>query len=85
MSRKGTGFVGGLAAHGGLGLTFGKNKHLGYLAVGFRHEFREEEFRDTSYTLPYFEAFYRFVAFSGFVFQVGIENLIPSIGIGYSF
>lgn len=82
----GTGFASGGAIHGGAGIVFGKNKHLGYFAAGLRHEYGEEEqFRDTPYTQPYFKLFYRFVAYNGLVLNVGVELIMPTIGIGYTF
>lgn len=83
----GAGFVGGgnVEIHGGTGVVFGKNRHLGYIAVGLRHEFGEEEYRDSAYTTPYIEAFYRHVAYNGLVLKVGVEYIVLSVGIGYSF
>lgn len=82
----GAGFHTGGAILGGAGIVYGKNKHLGYLTVGLRHEYGDEDpYRDTPYTQPYFKLFYRFVAYNNLVINVGIELIIPTIGIGYTF
>lgn len=81
----GAGFVGGVSVHGGAGLMIGKNRHYGYLAAGLRHEFIEEENRDTPYTQPYLEAFYRFVGYNGLILKIGVETIVLSIGVGYAF